>query len=167
MKKIYLLIILYILGILFIIDVSDHILFPEQYFFNEYISDLAFSTILAIYFIVYLLVILAINMYLVKRNKNDNEDYVWFKWVNIAFLPLLLIALYEYSYSLVGIIDDPQFILTYLQRTGLIFLIVEVFLFSMRYFNINNEQDRRINGYIYTLLNICAVIILMYGLLFF
>lgn len=162
MKKIVLLIIMYLMGILLVIDMVDYAFIPEQYFFNENISDLLFTSLLLLYFFGILTVILVINMYLVKRN--NNEDYSYIKWVSIIFLPLFLITYFDFTYSLIGIIDDPMRNVGLFQRLLLILLIAGNVIFSVGYFKINNEKDKMINNYIYMLISLITITTLLYGI---
>jgi len=164
MKNVILLIILYLMGVLFIVDISDGSLFPEEYFFNELTSDSMSLSVLISYFFIYIIVILIINKHLVE--KNDKDSNVWFKWLSVSFLPLFMIAVFEYCFSLIGIIDYPQITFTIIQKLVLVFLVTGLFVFSVGYFVLSSERDRKINNYIYVFLNYASLVVLFYGLFF-
>lgn len=164
MKKNILLVIMYIISILLLFDIRNYALFPEEYLFGSDISDLMFTIYLVLYFFIVVLIIFSINMYLIKRNSNNTP--IWFKCVSVLFLPIFIGLLYEFNFSMLGFVEVPQVEFGMFARGGLLFIIVGLLLFGIGYFKIINERDRKINNYIYLILNILSFSILFLSLIY-
>ena len=164
MKKNLLLVIMYVIAMIFLFDLKNYALFPEEYLFGDNISDIMFTFYLVIYFFIVVIIVLSINMYIIKRNSNDTP--IWFKLISIMFLPLFMSMLYEFNFSMLGIIEYPQFRFGMFARGGLFLLIVGLFLFGIGFFKIKNDRDRKLNYYIYLTFNVLSFTVLFLSLIY-
>ena len=164
MKRIILIIGLYLAGILVFLDLSDYVLLPEQLFFNGDDTELLYVITMIVYFLAIIGAVLGYNLYLVKTNRKEFQPVVI--WSTIIFLPLFLLIMYEYSFALFGIQQNPQEEVLILARVVMIGTLIGSTYCAIKYLSIEKNRTLKINHYAYLGVNIIAYFTLFYGLLF-
>ena len=104
MRRYILLGILYLIGLLFIVDILNNGFFVEELLFEVMEWEYLIFIILA-YFLGSLMLIIGLNSYLMLKEDNLNLIH---KWIKILFMPLFSLIFLEMAFSIFGIIDMPQ-----------------------------------------------------------